>query len=474
MTTEVVQTKGIFRGLPKYPDNTPQQTALITGANGISGYYMIKVLAENPQIWKKIYCLSRRPPAIPGGLPKNAEFVQCDFLKSADEIGGVMKNHGITHVDHVFFFAYIQPTPEPGSGIWSAVDKMVEVNSKHMPVSLHLRDPSSQPIQDKLLANFLGALDVASIKPKRIMLQTGAKNYAVHNGPTKIPQEESDPRPQTEPNFYFYQEDTLSAWAQKTPATRYTIAMPSFILGAVPNAAMNAAFPLAVYCAVCKHLNEPLVFPAGFNSWTTPQIVSTSQMDAYLEEYLAIGLPDSETARGTGAGKGHGGKGKSYGREEGQGKFNAVDGALWAWESSWPRIAEWYGLPYEGPNGKTDQIAHEVDLGQGPRGYGPGAKMQFRFSTVAWASSSKVQQAWKEIAAQHDLLEKELTDTERVFGFLDGWVNQPFPLQYSSKKVRKAGFHGFVDSEEALLGVFEELAAIKMVPPVPKVRTTFE
>ncbi|KAL9052135.1 MAG: hypothetical protein Q9162_005596 [Coniocarpon cinnabarinum] len=430
MTTEVVQTKGIFRGLPKYPDNTPQQTALITGANGISGYYMIKVLAENPQIWKKIYCLSRRPPAIPGGLPKNAEFVQCDFLKSADEIGGVMKNHGITHV--------------------------------------------SQPIQDKLLANFLGALDVTSIKPKRIMLQTGAKNYAVHNGPTKIPQEESDPRPQTEPNFYFYQEDTLSAWAQKTPATRYTIAMPSFILGAVPNAAMNAAFPLAVYCAVCKHLNEPLVFPGGFNSWTTPQMVSTSQMDAYLEEYLAIGLPDSETARETGAGKGHGGKGKNYGREEGQGKFNAVDGALWAWESSWPRIAEWYGLPYEGPNGKTDQIAHEVDLGQGPRGYGPGAKMQLRFSTVAWASSSKVQQAWKEIAAQHDLLEKELTDTERVFGFLDGWVNQPFPLQYSSKKVRKAGFHGFVDSEEALLGVFEELAAIRMVPPVPKVRTTFE
>ena len=195
-------------------------------------------------------------------------------------------------------------------------------------------------------------------------------------------------------------------------------------------------------------------------------------MNAYLEEFLALGLPDSETARETGVGKGGGGNGKSYSREEGQGKFNAVDDSLWAWESSWPRIAEWYGLPYEGPSDTAQYI--EIPLGKGPRGYGPEAKMRLRFSMVAWAASEKVQKAWKEIASKHDLLEKEWTDIERVFGFLDGWVNQCFPWQVSSKKVRKAGFHGFVDSEESLLEVFDELAHIKMIPPVPKARVTRE
>ena len=37
MSTEVVQSKGIYHGLPKYSDSTQPQIALITGANGISG-----------------------------------------------------------------------------------------------------------------------------------------------------------------------------------------------------------------------------------------------------------------------------------------------------------------------------------------------------------------------------------------------------------------------------------------------------
>lgn len=31
----------------------------------------------------------------------------------------------------------------------------------------------------------------------------GAKNYGVHLGPSKVPQEESDPRVELEPNFYY-------------------------------------------------------------------------------------------------------------------------------------------------------------------------------------------------------------------------------------------------------------------------------
>ena len=95
MSIQQVQTRGIYHALPVFPDSQKGLTAIITGANGISGYYMLKVLAQAPERWTKIYCLSRRPPAIKGGLPSNAEHVALDFLKSPQEIAEVLKEHGI-------------------------------------------------------------------------------------------------------------------------------------------------------------------------------------------------------------------------------------------------------------------------------------------------------------------------------------------------------------------------------------------
>lgn len=93
--TITVQSKGIYHGLPVYPSETKGLTAIVTGANGISGYHMVKVLASSPERWSKIYCLSRRPPAIPGGLPKNAEFVSVDFLKKPEEIAELLKKNNV-------------------------------------------------------------------------------------------------------------------------------------------------------------------------------------------------------------------------------------------------------------------------------------------------------------------------------------------------------------------------------------------
>lgn len=74
-----------------------------------------------------------------------------------------------------------------------------------------------------LLSNFCEALPLASIKPKRILLQSGPSNYesisppilfvgltarSSHLGPTSVPQEEFDPRVTLELNSYA-QEDYL-------------------------------------------------------------------------------------------------------------------------------------------------------------------------------------------------------------------------------------------------------------------------
>ncbi|TKA29767.1 hypothetical protein B0A50_03131 [Salinomyces thailandicus] len=425
MSIQQVQSRGIYHGLPVYTETTGL-TAIITGANGISGHYMLKVLSQDPKRWKRIICLSRRPPLIQGGLPPNAAHISCDFLKDPSEIAAVLKQHEV-HADHVFFFSYIQPPPKPGSkGIWSDAEELVRVNSS-------------------LVSNFVQALKLAEIKPKRFMLQTGAKNYGVHLGPTKVPQEESDPRVALEPNFYYPQEDIVGEYCRET-GCGWNVCMPGPILGAVPDAAMNAAFPLAVYAAVCRKLGQPLDFPGDIDSWQMNQSMSSSMMNAYMEEWSVLQGPSNQ-------------------------KYNTCDDSAFAWEKCWPRVAGWYGLESIGPQDGDEYATNETPYV--PRGYGPNGVTRRRFTMAEWAKRDGVRETWKQLAEENGLTQKELVDTDRVFGFLDGTLCRPAPLSFSMDKSRKLGWHGFVDSNESLLEVFRDLAKIKMIPPVPEVTVSF-
>ena len=83
MSVSTVTSKGIFHGLPTFPEHDSKgYTAIVAGASGISGAYIIRALAETPSRWAKIYALSRRAPA--GKLPANMEHVAVDLLDDAD------------------------------------------------------------------------------------------------------------------------------------------------------------------------------------------------------------------------------------------------------------------------------------------------------------------------------------------------------------------------------------------------------
>lgn len=443
MSIQQIQSRGIFHGLPVYPDEVSGLTAVITGANGISGQYMLRVLTESPQRWKRIICLSRRPPLIEGGLPSHVEHIPLDFLKDPSEIAKTLSDHQV-QADYVFFYSYIQPKPRQGAGLWTNAQDLVDVNSK-------------------LLSNFLEAIKLASITPKRFMLQTGAKNYGGHLGPTKVPQEETDPRVTLEPNFYYPQEDLLYSYC-KDSGCGWTIHMPGPIVGAVPDAAMNCAFPLAVYASVAKKLGQPLVFPGDINSWQMPQSMSSAQMNAYQEEWAVLLGPSDQ-------------------------KYNTCDNSAFTWEKAWPRIAGWFGIESKGP--EEGDVYEEIESRFVPRGYGPKGITRRKFRTVNWAQKEEVRQAWKELVEEHGLKEGLLEDVERVFGFLDGTLCRPaallfrfvsFPLSslvaladavFSMDKSRKLGWHGFVDSSEAMLDVFQDFAKLKMVPPIPMTRVSF-
>ena len=125
-------------------------------------------------------------------------------------------------------------------------------------------------------------------------------------GPVKQPHEEWDPRVELEPNFYYFQEDALWAYCKET-GVNWGIACPASILGgkavevqpdserqeliffiAVPDASMNALFPLAVYAVVCKHMNQVLAFPGDIRAWQNPLGLSSSMLNAYLGKRLLL------------------------------------------------------------------------------------------------------------------------------------------------------------------------------------------
>jgi len=66
-----------------------------------------------------------------------------------------------------------------------------------------------------LFKNLLEALPDARIKPKRILLQTGGKNYGCRSRRVRTPLVESDPQPKhLAPNFYLHQEDILEEFCK--------------------------------------------------------------------------------------------------------------------------------------------------------------------------------------------------------------------------------------------------------------------
>ena len=480
MTVQQIQSVDIYHGLPVYPPSLTNLTAIITGANGISGHHMLRVLAASPHRWTKIYCLSRRPPYIPegaDGLPSNVTHIPIDFLESPTRIAQLLSSHNVTHVDYVFFFAYIQPPPAPRqpqsqSGpdttgqprLWSNSSEMVRLNSA-------------------LLSNFLSALRLTNppLLPKRIVLQTGAKHYGGHLGLTKQPSVEDSPRiseTEFEPNFYYAQEDILFDYCRQTQGkTGWNAVMPGPILGAVPDAAMNFAYGLAVYGTVCRRLGREMVFPGEVGSWQAGYSVSSAGLDAWFEEWVA--LQREEEGEGGGADGGTGGNTTTANQ-----RFNICDSSSFTWELVWPHLGRWFGVTATGPEA-DDHHPHHSHLDdlyplsrpppfpKPPRGYGSAPTIRSKFSLVSWAQQPDVIQAWNELAKEHDLapryrdLAGEAMNSERLFAFLDRTLCRGSALMLSMDKSRALGWHGFVSTIESLRVTMDEFVGLKMIPPLP-------
>lgn len=125
-STATVQSHGIFHGLPTFPDHEGKKySAIVTGANGISGKHLVETLSKSPERWGQIFALSRKPPTSDS---PNVRPIAVDFLHTdPKEIASLLKNKNVK-ADYIFFTSYIQPPPKEGQGLWSDEKQMEEQN----------------------------------------------------------------------------------------------------------------------------------------------------------------------------------------------------------------------------------------------------------------------------------------------------------------------------------------------------------
>jgi nucleoside-diphosphate-sugar epimerase len=256
-----------------------------------------------------------------------------------------------------------------------------------------------------LLSNFLTALEISTIIPKRFILQTGAKHYGLHLGPPLSPEDESDPRFLKEKNFYFPQEDILWEWT-KNHGSSWNVTRPGFIIGAVPDAAMNITYGLALYAAVQAELGLKLEFPGDNDAWYIENHMSYAPLIAYHAEWAALNADAADQV------------------------LNHSDGSMFSFGKFWPQLAAAYGLQYSAPEQDENKFQTvTMPTTPPPRGFGPPGKFRLSWSFEAWANKKEVLDAWATLKKKHGLtfLKDPFGESVKdVFGLLDAAILGPW------------------------------------------------
>ncbi|KAF4458447.1 nad dependent epimerase dehydratase family [Fusarium albosuccineum] len=438
MTTVRVSSGDGLYGLPVHPETPEYQdlTAIVTGANGLTGGSMVKLLSSLPTRWKHVYCLSRRPPSeqvlrtLGPDAVSRITTITCDFLADPESLARTL-SQAIPKVDYTFYFTYMQPQSDKAGlqGQWSNAEALTEANSK-------------------LLSNFLDALSLSNLIPKRFLLQTGAKHYGFHYGPATNPSFESDPRVTLESNFYYPQEDLLFEFCQKHSIS-WNVVRPSFIIGTATDSALNHLVGLSVYAAVQAHLGQPLEFPGDYATWDREHCQSTAMLNARMEEWAVLSPNTANEA------------------------FNMQDGNPYTWGRLWPYLASWYGAEWNPPTSgesryKAIQGTYEVP----PRGYGHRGTSRYSFTFYEWSQKSEVEKAWKELAKIHKIQFDPFHRRDITFGHADAAVLGGWPLSLSMRKARRLGWFGFADSYHSVFTNIWNMANLGLL--VPPAQTEWE
>jgi nucleoside-diphosphate-sugar epimerase len=183
-----------------------KRTALVTGASGLAGGYMLAHLLEQGG-WDVI-AVSRRKPRIGGDY----RHIAVDLLDPAD---CQAKLGPLTNITHLFYLA-ITERADPG--------ETISANAN-------------------MFFNLVKTVEAASPMLEHVHLSQGTRWYGNHLGPYKTPTREDDPRHMPR-NFYYDQQDFLEEFQQGKRWT-WSVGRPHAVCGFSTGGPMNLTLAIA-------------------------------------------------------------------------------------------------------------------------------------------------------------------------------------------------------------------------------------
>jgi nucleoside-diphosphate-sugar epimerase len=281
------------------------------------------------------------------------------------------------------------------------------------------RDREQMRLNLAMLRNLLDPLAAAAVHLQHVSLLQGTKAYGAHLGPIVVPARERAPRHPHE-NFYWLQEDYLRA-TQIGKAWQWTIWRPQLICGEAIGGNLNVLAAIGVYAALRREAGLPLSYPGG------PPFV----FEAVDAELLAHALEWAATRP-----------------ESGNQIFNITNGDVFVWPEIWQSIAAALGME-AGPPAPC-RLAQEVP----PR-------------EAEWAAIVRKYHL-RAPAALKEFLGESLAYADFVLGC--GLTDTPPPVLVSTIKLRQAGFHECIDTEDMLRKWIARFQQSRLLPPADGAR----
>ncbi len=259
-----------------------------------------------------------------------------------------------------------------------------------------------------MLVNVVNAIEPVAPALQHISLMQGYKVYGAHLGPFKTPARETDAN-HMPPEFNINQQDFLEA-RQKGKDWTWSALRPSVVIGFALGNPMNLASVIAVYASMSKELGIPLRFPGKPGAYDSLLEMTDAGLLARATVFIATN------------------------RQCGNQAFNINNGDLFRWNEMWPKIATFFDMNVAPP-------------------------LPMSLNVIMTDKEA----LWNGMIKKHGLTNTPYTNVSS-WGFGDAVFGWNYDFFADGTKLRRAGFHDFVDTEEMFMRVFRDLRDRKIIP----------
>ena len=308
---------------------------------------------------------------------------------------------------------------------------------------------------DRMMRNVLGNIIKVAKNFQHIQFMQGGKAYGITSFGIKselTPYKERDERVVHE-NFYFLQEDFIKELQKQTNGKwTYTIWRPPFVLGFAMGSPISVLTAIAIYAVVMKERGEPFRY-SGSSSLVQEEFVDSRLLaDAF---YWASENTD----------------------KSGNEAFNITNGDHLIWQSQFPKIAEYFKMECSEPSpfylqeemekqeniDAWERIVKKHNLR--PLTMDQIVGRSFQCADFSWGMIRRRRKQRKDSIYEKDAkAEKSGGGSTTNASTWGGRVKIFAGMQMSTIKLRRAGFHGCVDTSDMCFRWFKELQDAKILP----------